>query len=199
MHKVFIAGPIKIKTLDETVVNTLQAIIRNNLNILIGDAGGLDREVQHYLMENKYRNVTVYCINKPRNNIGNWPVRTVTSGEEKITFSEYIKKDKKMADETDFGFMIWNGKSNGTLNNILNLLEQSKKLKLCFTPLKKLYKIENISDLEAVLKLCSREDLEKTDKKIKLFSRMDALSRGDLFRKKKEAFVGESSEDYSGF
>ena len=95
--------------------------------MLVGDANGIDTAVQEYLNLKQYSNVTVYCINNPGNNIGNWKIKSISS-EGTISFSEYVKKDIAMAKDTDFGFMIWNGKSNGTLNNTLNLRNSGRKL-----------------------------------------------------------------------
>lgn len=198
MQSVFIAGPIKIKNIDENIQSTVQTIIRNNLNILIGDANGLDKGIQQYLADQHYSNVTVYCINKPRNNLGGWAVKAVTVSEDKLSFDEYIKKDKQMADKTDFGFMIWNGISNGTLNNILNLIEQNKKLKMYFTPEKKIITIRSIRDLEKVLDLCKKGDLEKIDRKIHLFERMKNIAQGSLFNQESIASVREEEQIYRG-
>ena len=140
MDKVFIAGPLKIRTLDENIEERLDNIIRNKIEVLVGDANGIDTAVQEYLNLKKYSNVTVYCINNPGNNIGNWKILSIPC-EGTVSFSEYIKKDIAMAHDTDFGFMIWNGKSNGTLNNTLNLLEQGKKTRLYLKPAQKFYSI----------------------------------------------------------
>lgn len=36
-----------------------------------------------------------------------------------------------MAKAADYGFMIWNGKSKGTLNNIINLVQYNKNVLGC--------------------------------------------------------------------
>lgn len=123
MEKVLIAGPLKIRTLDKNIKERLDNIIQKKIEVLVGDANGIDKAVQEYLSSKNYRNATVYCINKPRNNIGNWNIKSIPCVDAAISFSDYVKKDIAMAKDTDFGFMIWNGKSNGTLNNTLNLLE----------------------------------------------------------------------------
>ena len=121
MDKVFIAGPLKIRTLDKNIKERLDNIIRNKIEVLIGDANGVDTAVQEYLNLKQYSNVTVYCINNPRNNIGSWKIKSI-SCEGTVSFSEYVKKDIAMAEDTDFGFMIWNGKSNGTLKFFLTMV-----------------------------------------------------------------------------
>ena len=81
MEKVFIAGPLKIRTLDKNINERLDNIIRNKIEVLVGDANGVDTAVQEYLNLKKYKNVTVYCINYPRNNIGNWKIVSIPCKE----------------------------------------------------------------------------------------------------------------------
>ncbi len=181
MDNVFIAGPLQIRTLDRNIKDRLDNIIRNKIEVLVGDANGIDKAVQEYLYLKKYINVTIYCINAPRNNIGNWKTKPIPCGDAKISFSEYVKKDIAMAQDTDFGFMIWNGKSNGTLNNTLNLLEQGKKTRLYLKPAQKFYSIVKLKDFEELLTHCDNEDLKKIDKKIRIYERINVLSQGHLF------------------
>ena len=150
MEKVFIAGPLKIRTLDKNIKERLEYIIRNKIEVLVGDTNGIDAAVQEYLNLKKYSNVTVYCINTPRNNIGNWKIKSIPI-EGTASFSDYVKKDLAMSQDTDFGFMIWNGKSNGTLNNTLNLLGQGKKTRLHLKPAQKFYSIIKLKDFKGLL------------------------------------------------
>jgi hypothetical protein len=181
MEKVFIAGPLKIRSLDKNIKERLDNIIQKKIEVLVGDANGIDKAVQEYLSSRNYRNTTVYCINKPRNNVGDWNIKSIPCGDATISFSEYVKKDLAMAKDTDFGFMIWNGKSNGTLNNTLNLLESGKKTRLYLKPAGVFYTIIKLNDLEKLLKNCDKEDLNIIDRKIKLFERIQILSQGNLF------------------
>ncbi|MCK4649249.1 hypothetical protein KAT51_06980 [bacterium] len=194
MKKVFIAGPLKIRTLDNNIKERLDNIIRNKIEVLIGDANGIDAAVQEYLFMKQYNNVTVYCINNPRNNIGNWKIKSIPC-EGTISFSDYVKKDNAMAHDTDFGFMIWNGKSNGTLNNTLNLLEQGKKTRLYFKPARNFYTIVKLKDFEELLSHCDKEDLTKIDKKIRLYERVNVLSQGSLFEMQDETMSEEKDDN----
>ncbi len=180
MDKVFIAGPLKIRSLDKNIKDRLDNIIRNKIEVLVGDANGIDAAVQEYLNLKNYSHVTVYCLNNPRNNIGNWKVKSILCTGT-VSFSEYVKKDNAMAEDTDFGFMIWNGKSNGTLNNTLNLLEQGKKTRVYLKPKQKFYSIVNLKDFEALLNDCESEAIKKIDKKIRIYERINVLSQGNLF------------------
>ncbi|MCD6397851.1 MAG: hypothetical protein J7L71_09950, partial [Spirochaetaceae bacterium] len=137
MEKVFIADPLKIRTMDKNIKERLDNIIRNKIEVLVNIA---------------------------------------------------------MAKDTDFGFMIWNGKSNGTLNNTLNLLEQGKKTRLYLKPVQKFYSIIKLKDFEGLLNNCDSEDLKKIDKKIKLYERINVLSQGNLFNVQNE-FYNKTKED----
>ena len=65
-----------------------------------------------------------------------------------------------MARETDYGFMIWDGKSKGTLNNIINLLKENKKVLVYFSPNKEFYNLISFNDLEKLLAKCEKKFLE---------------------------------------
>ncbi|MDR0384134.1 MAG: hypothetical protein LBH47_02305 [Christensenellaceae bacterium] len=126
--KVFIGGSIKINSLDEMVEEKLESYIENGDTILIGDAGGADSAVQKYLFEKGYRNVVVYSSDlSVRSNIGNWNVNKITG----LTGGKHGRnlhavKDIALAFDCDLGFMIWNGQSKGTMNNITNLIDKNK-------------------------------------------------------------------------
>ena len=125
--KVFIGGSIGIKYLDYTVKDELDKYMNGELEVLIGDAYGIDNLVQKYLTENLYRNVTVYASNgRARNNIGLWKVHTIEVPNGVYGREFYTFKDYAMTADCDFGFMVWDGKSQGTLANIRRLLRNSK-------------------------------------------------------------------------
>ena len=56
-----------------------------------------------------------------------------------------------MAKKADIGFMIWNGKSKGTFNNIINLLTFGKEVILYFVPNQKFYQFKTMKDLNNFL------------------------------------------------
>lgn len=65
-----------------------------------------------------------------------------------------------MTKDADYGFMIWNGKSKGTLNNIINLTKQNKKVLLYYTPHKKFYTINTLAMAEKLAIKCGEETQE---------------------------------------
>ena len=86
-----------------------------------------------------------------RNNHGDWFVQNV-SVEPNITgFEFYAKKDLEMAKKADIGFMIWNGKSRGTFNNIVNLLKMNKEVVLYYDATNYFYHLRDMNDLNKFL------------------------------------------------
>jgi len=53
--------------------------------------------------------------------------------------------------------MVWNGKSKGTLNNIINLTSQNKKTMIYFIHTEKIHCTDNLSDVESIAKSMGSE------------------------------------------
>ncbi|NLN49640.1 MAG: hypothetical protein GX154_11275 [Clostridiales bacterium] len=159
---VFVAGPRVLKSLNEDVKHRLVSLKNKNITVLVGDANGIDRLTQQHFSDLNYKNVIVYAsAGKVRNNIGNWKVKNVKVEDNLKGFNFYAAKDIQMAEDADYGFMIWNGRSKGTLNNMINLLNRSKKVLLYFAPNGHFYNIEALDMLEKFLNsMCHREVLD---------------------------------------
>lgn len=128
--KVFIGGSRRVSRLGEQVRARLDEIMRKRLPVVIGDSNGADKAVQDYFRRRAYEQVEVFCMEgRCRNNAGNWKIRPVPApGGGKRDFEYYSAKDRRMADECSIGFMLWDGKSRGTLANVFRLLDQGKKV-----------------------------------------------------------------------
>lgn len=63
--------------------------------------------------------------------------------------------------------------------------------RLYIKPPQKFYSIVKIKDFEELLNDCDSEDLEKIDKKIKLYERINVLSQGNLFESQTESSFEE--------
>lgn len=150
--KVFIAGARSIVLLDNAVVEKLHAISQKQYDILIGDCSGVDSAVQRYYTGLDYRRVTVFASNgKARNNIGGWNVKNVVVKDDLKGFDFYKQKDIVMAEDADYGFMIWDGQSRGTLNNIINLLQKDKKVLVYFANENKMRWIADMGELKFII------------------------------------------------
>ena len=156
--KVFIAGPRAVTSLNPVVSDRITGLIQNGATILVGDASGVDSLVQQCFVDLNYRNVVVYASNgKARNNIGKWEIRNVPAGEKTKGFDFFACKDLKMAEDADYGFMIWNGKSKGTLSNMVNLVRLGKEVLVYFIPHKKFYKINSMGGVQELTSICGSE------------------------------------------
>jgi hypothetical protein len=171
MTKVFIGGSRRISRLNKAIKDRIDNIIQNEYIVLIGDANGADKAVQNYLFDKNYRNVLVFCMgDKYRNNIGNWQIQNIEAPMNKKGFSYYSIKDLEMARAADYGFMIWDAKSNGTLNNVVNLLKENKKTLLYFSPNRIFFTLTTIDNLKGLLAKCDRKYLDIFEEKLKISS-----------------------------
>lgn len=60
-----------------------------------------------------------------------------------------------MANEADYGFMIWDGKSRGTLNNTINLVAQNKKVLVYPSQQSKMVVFHSFDDFNALIEQCN--------------------------------------------
>ncbi|MEO6678712.1 MAG: hypothetical protein ABIO21_15210, partial [Pseudomonas sp.] len=87
----------------------------------------------------------------------------------------FTAKDVVMAEAADYGLMIWDAKSTGTLSNVIELLARKKK-SLVFVNKEKAFKVVgNVSQLEELVAFMSDYARQKADEKIKLFDRISLL------------------------
>lgn len=63
----------------------------------------------------------------------------------------YGIKDLEMAKAAGCGYMLWDGKSKGTLANIINLLIAEKNVLLYLSPKKQFFKLCGFQDLTKTL------------------------------------------------
>ena len=124
---IFLGGSKIITRLDERIKEDLIDYMNLGYNILIGDSLGADKEMQKLLAENGYPFVTVYYSgDRPRFNLGNWKTKHISSNKYLSDFERQKLKDNQMAIDCDFGYMIMQGQTKGTMANINELLEQNK-------------------------------------------------------------------------
>jgi hypothetical protein len=152
MTKVFVGGSIRITKLPLSAASRIDNMIENQFTVLIGDAYGIDRCVQQYLADKHYKNVLVFHAGEIcRNNIGKWNTKSIFPTANERGFAFYVLKDQQMAREADYGFMVWNGASRGTLNNIRNLLLNGKKVLVFLSSDQSFHTVRNAEDLSTIL------------------------------------------------
>lgn len=179
--KIFIGGSRSIEALPPAIKERIDNIVEKQLPIVIGDASGADTATQKYLAEKGYGNVTVFCTGSCRNNIGNWGTRIIHANTGESLRVPHEAKDKKMAEVAHFGFMAWDGKSQGTLNNVINLLSENKKSVVFFEPDKTLYTVGDAKGLSALMSKCDKRHLALFDQKLGLQRRLEQLQTSQEF------------------
>lgn len=169
MTKVFISGSMGIKHLDSNVLARINNIIHSNYQVIVGDASGVDSSIQQHLNAQQTRLVHVYCSGRQaRNNIGRWETKTVQTDASPGTRAFFTAKDLKMAEDCDYGLMVWDTKSTGTLSNAIELLKRNKMSLVYINKAKEFLKIKERADLEKLLSYMSESAFKQADKKLKL-------------------------------
>ena len=112
----------------------LREHIRNGNKIIVGDAPGIDRQVQDYLKKQKYDNVEIYGPGKEVRYSANpkWKVNLVDDPDHEPGSKEWLaKKDIAMTEAADEGLaIILDDGAKATRNNVRRLLESQKAAKV---------------------------------------------------------------------
>jgi len=181
MTTVFIAGSISISRLHAKVQERINNIVSSDFNVVVGDAEGADTSIQECLLKYQARKVTVYCTgDAPRNNVAKWPVHKVTSKSKAGTRAYFTAKDLEMARRSDYGFMIWDCKSTGTLSNVIELLKEKKKSVVFVNKKTDFVTISDRAGLDHLLSLMSDHARIKAEEKIGLSSIVASLGQEQL-------------------
>jgi len=129
-------SPYYRKQLPKDIRRELDSAMRNHKKIVVGDAPGIDRQVQDYLKSKGYKNVEVYGPGK--NGVrysasDKWKTKTVDSGKYKPDTDEWrAEKDIFMSNIADEGLavVLEKGGAGATRNNVKRLIEQNKNVKV---------------------------------------------------------------------
>jgi hypothetical protein len=181
MTTVFIAGSISISRLHEKVQERINKIVSSNFNVVVGDADGADTAIQQCLYNLRAANVTVYCSGDiPRNNLADWPVHRVDSKARTGSRAFFTAKDLEMARSSDYGLMVWDCKSTGTLSNVIELLKNAKKSIVFVNKTKDFVTIADQTGLDHLLSLMSEHARTKAEEKIGLSAKLAELNQEEL-------------------
>ena len=140
---VFISGSSKTqdkqsgyyrKQLPKDIRNEIDGYIKRGDKILVGDAPGVDRQVQNYLKKKGYSNVVVYGPGSIRYSANKkWKTKAIDSSEFKPMSPEFLrKKDIAMTNDSTKGLavVLENGGAKATRNNVDRLVQQGKDVKV---------------------------------------------------------------------
>ncbi|MBB3999753.1 addiction module antidote protein [Aureimonas pseudogalii] len=165
MNTIFIGGSRHVSRLPIEVKKRLDNVIASHHQVIVGDANGADKAVQKHFLDAHYSNVTVFCSgDAPRNNLGSWTTHHVDVPKGTKGFQFYAAKDREMAREADFGLMIWDGKSPGTVLNVLRLVQEGKISVLFNVPDKLAVNVKTVDQYRDFIQRCDpafRADLRE--------------------------------------
>lgn len=153
MNTIFVGGSRRVSRLPGPARERIKNIVSKGDRVIVGDAAGADKAVQKMLHDAGYDKVTVFCSGEnPRNNLGAWPVERIAVGGSVKGFQFFAEKDREMARRGDFGLMIWDGQSVGTLLNVLRLIRADKKAVLIDAMAQKVLPIKSVADWLCLIK-----------------------------------------------
>jgi len=165
--KVFISGSRSQNEIPVSIQKSLEAIIQQNIHILIGDSEkGVDNNILDYLrLDSVYPHVEVFTVNQnARVKVeSKWTKRHIETEPESKGQEKQMVKDRMMADEAHWGLAVFDpfsktrfGKlrvSSGTLRNTIQMLLEKKPVKFHYVYESELKesKLKTIEDLKEVL------------------------------------------------
>lgn len=142
-HTVFISGSSKTQSedseyyrpeLNKEIKDEIDRHMKAGDKIIVGDAPGVDRQVQDYLNKANYDNVEIYGPGKQVRYSANekWKTNPIDAPEFEEGSKEWLaKKDKAMTDAADEGLaIILDEGAKATRNNVQRLIEVSKDVKV---------------------------------------------------------------------
>ena len=174
MTKVFIGGSRHISRLTVPVLERLRTIMEKELPVIVVDANGADKAVQQYFFSKGYQKVEVFCSGSVcRNNIGHWNTRNIDTTTRDKGRAFYTAKDRAMALEATYGFMVWDGKSPGTLLNVLRLLRQGKKVVVYLTTERRFAELRSPDQWDVFIAPYGAEFRSEMEQRIDLEERKD--------------------------
>lgn len=124
-------SPYYRKELPKEIRSKIDSYMDSGDKIIVGDAPGIDRQVQDYLNSKGYKNVEVYGPGKEVRYSANskWNTKAIESGKYAPDTDEWrAEKDKVMSKIADRGLAIVleNGGAGATRDNIDRLVSQNK-------------------------------------------------------------------------
>lgn len=73
-----------------------------------------------------------------------------------------------MAKTCDYGLMVWDSKSTGTLSNVYELLRQRKTSIVFANKIKKFFEVSSVAEFQKMVSIMSESSFMKANKKIDL-------------------------------
>lgn len=122
------------RKLPKAIRNELDNHMRRGNRVIVGDAPGIDRQVQDYLKKKRYSNVEIYGPGKQVRYSANkkWKTNPIDAPEFEVGSKEWLaKKDIAMTKVSDLGLaVVLDEGAAATRKNVARLIEQNKDVKV---------------------------------------------------------------------
>lgn len=122
------------RKLPKEIRKELRSSMKQKDKIVVGDAPGIDRQVQDYLKKRRYKDVEIYGPGKKVRYIANekWKTHPIDDPKHEPFSSEWLaKKDRVMTKVADKGLaVILDEGATATRNNVKRLIDQNKQVKV---------------------------------------------------------------------
>ena len=122
------------KELPSPIKKELNKMIKSGSKIIVGDAPGIDRQVQDYLHDKKYKNVEIYGPGTEVRYTAdkNWKTNPINDTEHEPGSKEWLaKKDVAMTNASTKGLaVVLDEGAKATRNNVNRLIDQNKDVKV---------------------------------------------------------------------
>lgn len=123
------------RKLPKEVRKEIKSSMKARDKIIVGDAPGIDRQVQRYLKSKHYKNVEVYGPGSQVRYSANkkWKTNPIDSGKYKPDTDKWrAEKDRAMAKACTkaLAVVLENGGAVATRNNVKDLIKQNKNVKV---------------------------------------------------------------------
>lgn len=127
-------SPYYRKKLPKDITDVLDRYMNDKVKFIVGDAPGIDRQVQRYLNDKKYKDVDIYGPGKQVRYTANkdWKTHPIDAPEFEEGSKEWLaKKDIAMEKASTEGFaVILDEGASATRKNISRLIENNKDVKV---------------------------------------------------------------------
>lgn len=164
MKTVFLSGSRRITRLNSQTQKRLENIIHKGMGVVVGDAHGADKAMQTFFAEKEYPNVEVFFAGSTcRNNLGYWAAEQIIVDPNLKGRAIHTEKDKAMAVRAAHGFVLWDGKSAGSITNVCELLRQGKNSLVYLSPLERFFDVKSVANLKELLKSCDPNDVRELE------------------------------------
>ena len=143
--RVFVSGSSKTQTndpenpfyrpnLDKRITDELDARIKKGDRFLVGEAPGIDRQVQDYLKSKDYKRVTVYSSGNEARYLADpkWRQKHINAEKYEKGSKEWLaEKDKAMSRDATEGIAVTiEGGAKATRKNVERLLNDNKNVRV---------------------------------------------------------------------